>query len=135
MLELMSKKSIAGLIVAVLAVIGGAAYWAYNMNASSPAGSSASVPEAAATGSPGVVAGTSTAGEPFAASIYAPYAYLISTDTFDAATRRALTGFTVVTSTNPDGSLEVTLTARNPNYQTHTYTVETGQKLYYIERT
>lgn len=78
---------------------------------------------------------TSNSGaQAFGASQYVQYAYLISTSTYDANTQKALTGFTVSKTTNPDGSLGITLNAQNPEYKTQQYTVQQGQKLYFIER-
>jgi heme/copper-type cytochrome/quinol oxidase subunit 2 len=71
--------------------------------------------------------------ELFSSSPLSQNAYLISTGTYDAATKTALTGFTVTKKTLADGSMEITLNATNPDYQTQTYTVKTGEKLYFIE--
>jgi len=60
-------------------------------------------------------------------------AYLISTATYDANTQKALTGFTVTKNTLADGSMQVTLNAQIPGYQTQTYIVKPGEKLYFIE--
>ncbi len=72
--------------------------------------------------------------ELFSTSALAPYAYLISTDTYDANTQKALSGFKVVKSTLADGSVQITLNAQNPEYKTQTYVVKTGEKLYFIEK-
>ena len=62
-------------------------------------------------------------------------AYLISIPTFDANTKTALSGFNVTKSTLADGSTQIVLNSTNPDYQTQTYTVKTGEKLYFIETT
>jgi hypothetical protein len=125
----MSKKTTVILIIVVLLIIGGAAYLASQMGPSNISVSSGS--EATSSGT---VAGASTTGELFVNSIYAPYAYLISTNTLDARTMAALSGFAIQTSTNPDGFTQITLNAKNPGYQTQTYTVHSGEQLYFIER-
>lgn len=119
-MQKMSKTSIVSLIIIiVVVVIGGALYWESYQGLSSI--------------TPSVAASSSPAGELFAGSIYAPNSYLISTGAFDASTTRALSGFTVQTSTNADGSMQITLNAVNPEYQTQTYTVQPGEQLYFIE--
>ena len=60
-------------------------------------------------------------------------AYLISTPTYDANTKTALSGFDVTKKTLTDGSVQYTLNSTNPEYQTQTYTVKKGEKLYFIE--
>ena len=52
----------------------------------------------------------------------------------DDATKQALSGFTVDKQALSDGSTQITLNATNPEYQTQTYTLTPGQKLYFIER-
>ncbi len=69
----------------------------------------------------------------FASSSLAQNAYLISTPTYDANTQTALAGFNVVKNPQADGSTQITLNATNPDYQTQTYTVKPGEKLYFIE--
>lgn len=69
----------------------------------------------------------------FSNSPYAQSSYLISTPTYDAATTQALTGFMVQKTALPDGSTQIVLNAQNPNYQTQTYVVKPGEKLYFIE--
>ena len=65
-----------------------------------------------------------------------PFAYLISEDpaTFDVKTKEALAGFTVTSATLPDGSKVIKLKATEPQYQDQSYTLKTGQKLYFIEK-
>jgi TolA-binding protein len=79
----------------------------------------------------GLAPGTKIADSPYASS-----AYLISGDpsTFDDATKTALSGFTVQRQRLVDGSLRITLTATNPEYQTQIYTLKPDQKLYFIEK-
>lgn len=70
----------------------------------------------------------------FSGSPLSQYAYLISTPTYDASTQQALSGFKVTKNTLVDGSIQITLNAQNPEYKTQTYTVKTGEKLYFIEK-
>lgn len=71
--------------------------------------------------------------ELFANSALAQNAHLISAPTFDTATEQALSGFTVTKKALPDGSTQITLNSQNSEYQTQTYVVKLGQKLYFIE--
>jgi hypothetical protein len=70
----------------------------------------------------------------FSSSPESQYSYLISTPTYDAKTQQALSGFKVTKNTLSDGSIQITLNAQNPEYKTQTYTVKTGEKLYFIEK-
>jgi len=70
----------------------------------------------------------------FSSSQFAQNAYLISTPTYDATVNKALSGFSVARTVLSDGSTQYVLNATNPEYQTQTYTVNTGEKLYFIER-
>jgi hypothetical protein len=72
-------------------------------------------------------------GQLFSDSPFASNSYLISTSTYDAKTKKALTGFNVTKKTLSDGSIQFTLNATNPEYQTQTYIVKPGEKLYFIE--
>lgn len=67
-------------------------------------------------------------------SQYANYAYLISTDTLSSDAQMAVTGFNIQKASNSDGSVTYSLVAVNPEYQTQTYTLKSGQSLYFIER-
>lgn len=66
----------------------------------------------------------------------APYAYLISEDpaSFDTKTKEALVGFTVDRKVLADGTKVINLVATDPEYQSQSYTIKPGQKLYFIER-
>src|ERR1051326_3118617 len=89
---------------------------------------------APATTTPTGESSNTTGGELFSDSPLAPYAYLISTATYDAKTQMALRGFSVTKNNLPDGSMQITLNAKNPEYHTQIYTVKPGEKLYFIER-
>ena len=69
----------------------------------------------------------------FSSSPISQYAFLISGPTLDQNAQNALAGFNVSKKALPDGSTEVTLTSTNTEYQTQTYTVKPGEKLYFIE--
>ena len=66
-------------------------------------------------------------------SRFAPNAYLISGDTLDAAAQQATSGFTIQKTANADGTTTISLSSSNPEYQNQTYTLQPGQKLYFIE--
>lgn len=61
-------------------------------------------------------------------------AYLISGDTLDAATQRAISGFSIQKTPNADGTTTISLTSSNPEYQNQSYTLQSGEQLYFIER-
>jgi cell division protein YceG involved in septum cleavage len=131
----MSKGAIITLVIVIIVVIGGIVYWTMQMGASqiTPYGSSATT--TTTTGSNPSPAGASApVGQVFAGSDLAANAYLISSGTFDATTKKALSGFSVQTSTNPDGSMQIVLKAQNPEYHTQVYTVQPGEQLYFIEK-
>ena len=116
---------IAIVIVAVVSLAGG--------TDSSTTSSQATVGDAYQTASAASPAASSTR-VLFADSPFAANAYLISTDTYDAQTQQALSGFRVDKKTLTDGSMQITLNAQNTEYHTQTYTVAPGEKLYFIER-
>jgi len=64
---------------------------------------------------------------------YANNAFLISGDTLDAAAQAATSGFTINKVVNSDGSTTISLSSSNPDYQNQNYTLQPGQKLYFIE--
>src|ERR1035437_6458893 len=70
----------------------------------------------------------------FSSSPMSQYAHLISDPTIDAKTEEATMGFTITKKTLADGSIQITLNSQNTEYQTQTYTVKTGEKLYFIEK-
>ncbi len=70
----------------------------------------------------------------FADSPLAQSSYLISTSTYDANTKKALNGFTITKTTLSDGSMQIVLDTKNPEYKTQTYVVKPGEKLFFIER-
>jgi len=72
-------------------------------------------------------------GQNLADSRFANDSYLISGDTLDAATVNAISGFQINKTANSDGTTTIILTSSNPEYQNQTYTLQPGQKLYFIE--
>ncbi|MDE2019071.1 MAG: hypothetical protein KGJ13_01850 [Patescibacteria group bacterium] len=150
----MSKTSWAILIILIVVVVLiGVIYWTMNNGGSytpgpttyaptstyAAAGSSTGAPASTSTIPPSAASsntGTSmTAGQSFASSSYAQYAYLISGPMpYNAATQNALSGMKVQRKMLAGGAVQFTLLAQNPNYKTQIYTVQPGQKLYYIER-
>jgi hypothetical protein len=65
---------------------------------------------------------------------YANKAYLISGDTLDSATQNAMSGFSMNKIVNTDGTTTISLSSSNPDYQNQSYTLQPGQKLYFIEK-
>jgi hypothetical protein len=84
-------------------------------------------------GTTAVPAATST-GTLFADSPYAAHAYLISaTGTLSAAVQAALSGFSVQRQMLPDGTMQVRVSSAAPAGGTETYSVKSGEKLYFVE--
>lgn len=69
----------------------------------------------------------------FSDSVNYKYAYKIFPGTLSATARQAITGFAMTSKNLPDGSTQVTLTAEKPEYRTQSYTVKSGETLYFIE--
>jgi hypothetical protein len=67
-------------------------------------------------------------------SPYANYAYLISTTPLSSDAQQAISGFSINEQTNSDGTTTLNLIALNPEYQNQSYTLKSGQSLYFIER-
>lgn len=112
------KKIIIGIIIVALVGIGAWAFLRTTPTASQESGT---------TTSPG------SAREKFEGSRYWPFAVQIAPGPLSAAAQKALTGFNYASSTLPDGSIDVTLTAKEQNYQSQHYTVTRGQTLYFVE--
>jgi len=70
----------------------------------------------------------------FSSSQFYQYAYQIFPGVLSPSAREAITGFNLDLKNNPDGSTTINLVATNPEYKNQTYTVQQGQKLYFIER-
>jgi PBP1b-binding outer membrane lipoprotein LpoB len=65
---------------------------------------------------------------------YASKAYLISGDVLDKQAKIALIGFGITKTTNSDGTTTIALTSTNPEYKNQSYTLQQGQKLYFVEK-
>ena len=78
-------------------------------------------------------ANQNTATQKLSDSRYANNAYLISGDALDAAAQQAISGFNIDKTTNADGTTTFRLSSSNPEYQNQSYTLQPGQKLYFIE--
>ena len=70
----------------------------------------------------------------FADQDYFKTAYLISGVTLSADAKMALTGFTMTKKTMPDGTTSIMLKALKPEYKDQSYTLKTGEQLYFIEK-
>lgn len=64
---------------------------------------------------------------------YANKAFLISGDTLDDAAKTAMNGFSMTKTPNGDSTTTIILTSTNPEYQNQSYTLQAGQKLYFVE--
>lgn len=76
----------------------------------------------------------SSSGTKFVDSPYYQYAYLISGNNLSAQAKTAITGFDLSKTSNSDGTATYTLTAIKQGYTNQTYTLSSGEKLYFIER-
>jgi hypothetical protein len=126
----MKKIYMGGLVVLVVGAFG--AFFFINNKGNTAVAPSAQV------ASIGAVVASSTQGssttEVFSSSPYVANAHLISTtSTYDAATQQALKGFQVKKQVLADGSLQVTLIALQSEYPNQSYTVKSGEKLYFVE--
>ena len=63
------------------------------------------------------------------------YAYQIAPGAIPDSSKKALTGFTVTSKQNSDGSTTVSLTPKDSDDQSQQYTVKSGNTLYFIEQT
>jgi len=64
-----------------------------------------------------------------------PFAYQIAPGPVPDTSKQKLTGFSIASTVNADGSTTVTLTPKNSEDQNQQYTVKPGQILYFIEQT
>lgn len=62
------------------------------------------------------------------------YSYQIFPGNLSSKAEQAITGFNLKIQNNSDGSTTINLIATNPEYKTQTYTVNSGDKVYFIER-
>ncbi len=76
---------------------------------------------------------SASAQEKFEGSRYQQFAVQIAPGPLSAAAQQALVGFDYASSTLPNGSINVTLTAKEQSYQSQQYMVAPGQTLYFIE--
>lgn len=69
----------------------------------------------------------------FSTSQYEPYAYLISTKVLSSQTKTALAGFNLTSKQNANGTTTYILTTSKPSYTNQSYTISSGEKLYFVE--
>jgi len=70
----------------------------------------------------------------FSESELAQFAYQIYPGILSEESRKAITGFNMVTSILDDGSAKIKLTATNPEHKNQEIVVKPGQILYFIEK-
>ena len=95
--------------------------------------SPANNPNPSTTADQNAASNPSTSTQKITDAKYANSAYLISGDTLDAAAQNAISGFQINKTVNADGTTTINLSSSNPEYQNQTYTLQPGQKLYFIE--
>ncbi len=116
----MSTKNIGALLA--VAVLVGAGVMLYPKSSPSQTGGMANVASASLK---------------FADQPYAQNAYLIdpaSLHNMDAATKAALAGFMVTAQTEATDTTIVNFTSENTEYHDQSYTLHSGEKLYFIEK-
>lgn len=122
------------LVLAVVVIAGAGAYYYFSANKDNSAVAQNQTQDQ--TQQQQQTQATATPGVKFSDTNFAKYAYLISgTSNYDSKTKAALAGFKVDRKAQPDGTEVITLNATNPEYQTQTYAVKPGEKLYFIETT
>ncbi len=137
----MNKNLVIGLLA--LIVVGESGYLAYRHFNKPPMMISQNQPGPGANGSPNQAGPNARGGRQmmlpkgtnFNSSPLKPYAYQIAPGTISDAVKKVLTGFTVDSVANADGSTTVTLTPKNSEDQHQQYTVKQGQTLFFIEQT
>ncbi|MDD4989378.1 MAG: hypothetical protein PHV42_03045 [Candidatus Pacebacteria bacterium] len=124
----MSTKTIFAVIIILVLIILGWIFYSGSSNNPSPVTSNSSAP---------LTSGTNSSAVKFADQPYAQYAYQIdpaNLNAMDVNTKQALSGFNVTAKNNADGTVTVSLTSTNPEYHNQSYTLKSGDKLYFIER-
>lgn len=94
---------------------------------------SSNSPVHSTNGQRGTPPSSSSAGNRFADQSYYNYSYLISGDALSTKAQQAVSGFQVTKQNMPDGTIQITLKALNPEYHDQQYTLKTGEQLYFIE--
>jgi hypothetical protein len=74
-------------------------------------------------------------GDKLADSAIAKFAYPVYPDALTDAAKTALIGWDVKVMKNKDGSAVVSMVPHNPEDPTSSYTVKSGEKLYFVEMT
>ena len=74
-------------------------------------------------------------GMDFSKSPISLFAYQIAPGAISPSAKQALTGFSMTTHANTDGSLQITITPTASNNQSQQYTLRQGEKLYFVEMT
>jgi hypothetical protein len=65
---------------------------------------------------------------------YYTFAYEIDPNNLSSTTRQAMTGFSVTSQKNADGTITVSLTSTNTEYHNQSYNLKPEDKLYFIEK-
>ncbi len=82
----------------------------------------------------GSLSAKSSSAVKFSDQAYAKNAYLISADTLSADAKMALAGFQMSKKTLPDGSVQIDLKALESQYHDQSYTLKSGEQLYFIDK-
>jgi hypothetical protein len=77
---------------------------------------------------------TTTGGQKLSDQSYFSSAYLISSDPLSDEAKMALTGFKMDKQAQNDGTTVITLKALEPQYHDQSYTLKSGQQLYFIDK-
>ena len=106
---------------------------ASNLSAAIPSGGGALAAQNATQGQ-NAEAGQNSTSVKFSDSPDAAYAYLISGETLDNNSQKAIAGFVLTRQVLPDGRINMTLKAQKAEYSDQNYVLAPGQSLYFIER-
>ena len=141
----MKKGSALWIVVAavvVVAVIVG--IFAFGNHSNVSGNTISNIPYASASGQNAPAQGSAPAGVPpapqseagqlFSSSGLSQYAYQVFPGPLSAAAQAAITGFKVNEQNNSDGSVVVNFLPTNPHFKSLTYTVSSGDTVYFIEK-
>lgn len=127
------KNALIGVVVAI-ALVGVAGFF-YSQNIAQSGATGNSVATNPSAQQPGQSQSQGSSCMQLSNQPYAQFTYLISSDQLSADAQAALSGFHLAKSTLANGDVTITLTPTGypTDYHTQTYTLHTGDKLYFIE--
>jgi uncharacterized protein YyaL (SSP411 family) len=127
-------KKVSIVIIVLVVIVAGVLYFSSSSNTPQAKDNSMAV---APTPSPEAAPAPEANVTKFADQAYYKFSYEIDPKklgNLDATTKKALSGFKVTAKNNADGTVTVSLTSTNKEYHNQSYTLKTGEKLYFIEK-